>query len=115
MGNLADKRNSWTRHHAEVFLSNPIARERLIRYAQSHVDDGLTSKLYTALGSQQPRYDGIAQFWVDQEDDLIAVFTSHYYRTVVAPDEMKFIKESSFELYAGDFQVKWDKEISAKP
>lgn len=110
----ADKIISWTKHHTEVFLSNTIAKERLVRYAQSHVDDDLTSKLHDALGGQSPRYDGIAQFWVQKEEDLIAVFTSDYYRTIVAPHEAKFIKESNFELYAGDFQVKWDKDLSTK-
>ncbi|KAF3037188.1 hypothetical protein E8E12_001995 [Didymella heteroderae] len=69
---------------------------------------------YGPLAGQQPRYDGIAQFWVEKEDDLIAVFSSDYYRTIVATDEMKFIKESCFELYVGEFQVKWDKEHLTK-
>lgn len=91
---------SWTGDHAEVFLSNLIAKERLIRHAQSHVENALTSKFHGVLGGQQPRYDGIAQFWVENEGDLIAVFTSDYYRTVV---------------YVGDCQVKWDKESSEIP
>lgn len=40
---------------------------------------------------------------------------SEYYHTVVAPDEMKFIKENTFELYAGLVQVKWEKDVFAKP
>jgi hypothetical protein len=46
---------------------------------------------------------------------LTSVFASDFYRTVGAPNEINFSKESNFELHVGEVQVKWDKAISAKP
>ncbi|KAH7074270.1 EthD domain-containing protein [Paraphoma chrysanthemicola] len=100
----------WSEHHSKTFLGNPAAKKHLLRYSQIHLDTSLTSALQKEEGTQAARYDGIAQFWAETKEDLLAVFASEYYREVVVEDEKKFMKVPTYELYVGEVQDCWIKD-----
>ncbi|KAF2029835.1 hypothetical protein EK21DRAFT_66938 [Setomelanomma holmii] len=99
----------WSEKHSQTFLSNPKAKKHLLRYSQVHLDTSFNSALQKGTASQPARYDGVAQFWAETKEDLMAVFESDYYKDVVVKDEGRFIKEKAFEMYVGDVQDCWVK------
>jgi uncharacterized protein (TIGR02118 family) len=70
-------------HHAPLFTSIPEAQRYVRRYTVSHP--------VPAPGYPDPAYDGLTEIWFENWADHDAFFASDNYRTLVHPDEAKFI------------------------
>ncbi|WP_116203397.1 EthD domain-containing protein [Amycolatopsis circi] len=73
--------------HAPLFTSIPEAHRHVRKYTVSHP---VPASAYPA-----PAYDGITEIWFDDWAGHDAFFASENYRTLVNPDEAKFIDLAS--------------------
>ncbi|MCP2165323.1 EthD domain-containing protein [Goodfellowiella coeruleoviolacea] len=74
-------------HHAPLFTSIPEARQYVRKYTVSHP--------VPAPGYPSPDYDGLTEIWFESWADHDAFFASDNYRTLVNPDEARFIDMTS--------------------
>ncbi|MGW2134341.1 EthD domain-containing protein [Streptomyces coelicoflavus] len=73
--------------HAPLFTSIPEAERYVRKYTVSHP---------VPAGNYPPRaYDGLTEIWFEDWEDHDAFFTSENYRTLVNPDEARFIDMDS--------------------
>lgn len=70
-------------HHAPLFTSVPEARQYVRKYTVSHP--------VPAEGYPGPAYDGLTEIWFENWAAHDAFFASENYRTLVHPDEGRFI------------------------
>ena len=74
----------WQEMHAPLVLGTAEMVKPLRRYVQSHcLEDG-------AAGLPPMRYDGLAELWFDNIEDLRACFGQQYLE-IVHPDEPRFV------------------------
>ena len=74
----------WTGDHARLALGGPHTKERLLRLEDMPAPSPATSRL--AAGP----YDGVGAITFASLDALAAEFGSEYYRSTLAPDELRF-------------------------
>ncbi|MFG2177405.1 EthD domain-containing protein [Streptomyces abikoensis] len=73
--------------HAPLFTSIPEAERYERKYTVSHP---------VPAGNYPPRaYDGLTETWFESWEDHDAFFASENYRTLVNPDEARFINMKS--------------------
>ncbi len=85
---VADFRHYWKDVHYPLVRDLPEIKRYVLRYVQSHALDWQP----TAPGAPTPQpYDGVAELWFDNAEDLAAAFSSPVYAQVVNPDELKFL------------------------
>lgn len=90
-------------------MANPVAQKNLIRYSQHHIDAKQSTALAQKQGSEgDVGCDGMAHFWAESLDKLMEVFESEYYKTVVVPDEAKFLDREKITMLIGEDDDKWD-------
>lgn len=88
-------------------MGNPVARTNLVKYSQQHISLEATKQL-AEMGFKTPSADGIAHFYAESLEKLLAVFDHEYYKNVVVPDEHNFIKASGRpETIVGVDDDKW--------
>ncbi|MGY2492890.1 EthD domain-containing protein [Cupriavidus sp. CP313] len=75
-----DMLHYWRSKHGPLAASVP----RLRRYVQS-------AMLQTAYMPGEPRFDGVAQIWLEDDAALQAVVSSKLFRESVKPDEANFV------------------------
>lgn len=73
--------------HAPLLLNDRFVRSAVRRYEQAH-NLGLS---IPGLDIPACPFDGIAELWFDQKEDLVTFYTGIHYLEVIAPDEEKFI------------------------
>ena len=82
----------WRDIHAPLVLGSAEMIKPLRRYVQSHsLEDG-------AGGLPPMRYDGMAELWFDNVDDLKACF-GRQYMEAVHPDEPRFVDPSAQQRF----------------
>jgi uncharacterized protein (TIGR02118 family) len=92
---LAEFSQHWKEIHGPLFKSQPEVQRYVRRYVQVH-SMGLPPGQSAAV-----LYDGIAEFWFDNIEDVTAVFNSENYREHIAPDEATFMdRENILWIYA---------------
>ncbi|MEU8720680.1 EthD domain-containing protein [Streptomyces antimycoticus] len=73
--------------HAPLFISIPEAERYVRKYTVSHP---------VPAENYPPRaYDGLTEIWFESWEDHDAFFASENYRTLVNPDEARFIDMDS--------------------
>lgn len=84
----------WVNVHGPLIRSMP----NIVSYRQYHTKDGITF-----LGVQ---HDAVAATYFEANSDMFEAFSSPYYRSVVAPDEERFVDKkrglSILTKYDGD-------------
>lgn len=89
-------------------MRNPAAQSNLLRYSQHHFSSSDNDKLANTLGVKSDAgCDGIAHFWAESVEKLLAVFDTDYYRSTVVPDEAKFIDREKTTMVIGVDDDKW--------
>jgi uncharacterized protein (TIGR02118 family) len=77
----------WKDLHGPLVLSVPEVMRHIRKYVQSHtIDAGLSN---TPGGPGQ--YDGIAELWADNLDEVKKVLAEPRYLEVIRPDELRFL------------------------
>jgi uncharacterized protein (TIGR02118 family) len=84
----------WRGVHGPLAASVPHLR----RYVQS-------AALPTSGKEGEPRFDGVAQIWFDDDAGLQAVVRSALFRESVKPDELNFIASDAFTLSVQERRV----------
>lgn len=91
-----------TTRHAPLFLSVPIVKHYVRRYAQQHA-------LPVRLPGLPPmKHDGVTELWFDDMAGLAAVLSDREYLTVVRPDELYLLDFSGCEFVASAENVVLD-------
>jgi uncharacterized protein (TIGR02118 family) len=89
----------WKNVHAPKVLGCPRMMQPLRRYVQSH------SLEEPIPGLKPMRYDGLAELWFDNKEDLLKSFGSQYMERV-NPDEPNFVNlEESTAFIAREFII----------
>ncbi len=77
----------WKDVHGPLVLGVTELMRHFHKYVQSHaIDAGLSN---TPGGSGQ--YDGVAELWADNLDEVKKAFAEPRYHEVIRPDEHKFL------------------------
>ena len=85
----------WKEIHGPLFSSQPEVKQYVRRYIQAHSTGESLNQFPVA------KFDGIAQIWVDQMEDIGKVFGSDNYFKIIAPDEATFIdRENILWIYS---------------
>lgn len=75
----------WRQHHGPLVKSVPEFMRHVRKYVQCHlVGDGVP------LGTAGD-YDGVAELWFDNVEELVAAFREPRYLEIIRPDELKFV------------------------
>jgi uncharacterized protein (TIGR02118 family) len=95
--------------HARTFMADPTIRRLCRGYVLSHpVPSG-------GEGAPEPPFDGVAEVWFDNAEDLRTAFSSDTYMANVRPDEMRFIDlEHSMDLVTEETRV-WPEQTGGAP
>jgi len=81
---FAEFADHWTGAHARLALGGPHTKERLLLLEDMPAPAPTTSRL------ERGRYDGVGAITFASLDALSAEFGSDYYRSTLAPDELRF-------------------------
>jgi EthD domain len=95
--------------HAPLFASTPEARKYLRRYTIDH------PRPTRAPGLRPPDYDAVVRMWFDNRFDLIKMFSSRSYWSLIRPDEKRFFDHKSCEFYISTEQVVLDNGVISLP
>lgn len=94
---LADFRHYWIEVHGPIVKRLPGLR----RYVQCHTVDA-------AYGYAEPRWDGVAQLWLDSPEAYRAMLDSDEFQNESWPDGGKFLDlDLAVSFVAQEHQVKW--------
>lgn len=94
---LADFRQYWLDEHGPIVCKLPGLR----RYVQCHTVDA-------AYRYAEPRWDGVAQLWVDDVEAMQRLFDSKEFKEESWPDAGKFLDLSlAWSFVAREHQVIW--------
>jgi uncharacterized protein (TIGR02118 family) len=74
----------WRENHGPLVKSVPEFIQHVRKYVQCHVVSGAAP-----LGATSD-YDGVAELWFDNVDELNEAFTEPRYLEIIRPDELKF-------------------------
>lgn len=91
----------WNGPHADLVTSVPEFTRHVRRYVQAHLVNDYTgkddsSKLQSQWGKAD--FDGIAELWFDNPDDMVAAFTEPKFLEKIAPDDAKFVDQEATQL-----------------
>lgn len=95
----------WSGEHAQLVLSMPIVKEKLVKYVQYHANPEQMAAL-AASGSNVSQWDGIVEFWVRSFEDLAAVLGDKDFTSLALPDAAKFGDTAAFQSFVGYEEVK---------
>jgi uncharacterized protein (TIGR02118 family) len=84
---VAEFQRYWREKHGPLAATMPGVR----RYVQSHVRAG------AYRGGKQPRYDGVAELWLEDSNAMLRAAGSPEYDAIRA-DELNFLDQSSFQI-----------------
>jgi uncharacterized protein (TIGR02118 family) len=85
----------WKDIHGPLFSSQPEVKQYVKKYTQVH-STGLSLDQFPLAP-----FDGIAEIWFEQMEDINKVFASDNYFKTIAPDEALFIdREKIIWIYA---------------
>ena len=94
---LSEFRRYWKEVHGPIVLRN----QGLRRYVQCH-------PLESSYGHEEPRFDGVAQLWLDDADAAKKMLESTEFKEVSWPDAGKFIDMSSIvSFFCEEQRVIW--------
>ena len=94
---LADFRRYWVEVHGPIVKRLPGLR----RYVQCHTVDA-------AYQYAEPRWDGVAQLWLDSPEAYRAMLDSDEFQNESWPDGGKFLDlDLAVSFVAQEHQVKW--------
>ncbi|OBH28996.1 hypothetical protein A5692_21835 [Mycobacterium sp. E342] len=88
--------------HAPLFMSTPESRKCLRRYTIDH------PRPTRAPGLPATDFDAVVRMWFANRFDLVRMFASRSYWTVIRPDEKRFFEHSACEFYLTTEQVVFD-------
>jgi uncharacterized protein (TIGR02118 family) len=74
----------WRENHGPLVRSVPEFIRHVRKYVQCHIVNGSVP-----LGTSSD-YDGVAELWFENLDELNKAFTEPRYLEVIRPDELKF-------------------------
>ncbi|EHL02568.1 Dimeric alpha+beta barrel [Glarea lozoyensis ATCC 20868] len=97
----------WSNVHPKIFLGVKIVQEKIIKYAQHHVNNEVSEGL-KAAGLPVADYDGCAEIYARSVEELMSVFQDEEYLRVVVPDEMRFLKRDEAKMILGWEDVLFD-------
>jgi uncharacterized protein (TIGR02118 family) len=93
--------------HVKTFMADPTIRRLCRKYVASHPVQSDDEELTEAP------FDGIAEVWFDNPEDLREAFSSDTYMANVRTDELKFIDlENSVNLVTEERHI-WPQQPSA--
>ena len=76
--------------HAALLRGDEFTRSLVKRYEQAHN----TGATIPGIDLPDHHFDGIAELWFDNVDDLVKYYTDDHYFRVIRPDEMRFMDHS---------------------
>ncbi|WP_295718925.1 EthD domain-containing protein [Mucilaginibacter sp.] len=92
---LEEFKTHWKDIHGPLFSSQPEVKRYVRKYIQVHSTGEHLDQFPVAS------FDGIAEIWFDQMEDINKVFGTENYLKTIAPDEAKFIdRENILWIYA---------------
>lgn len=86
---LEQFRAHWKDIHGPLFSSQPAVKQYVKKYVQVHSTGESLDQFPVAP------FDGIAEIWFDQMEDINQVFGTENYFNIIAPDEAEFIDRDS--------------------
>lgn len=99
---LAEFQEYWRNEHGPLVASHR-SRLNVLRYVQVHaLDDPMDTAMAETRGGMEPRYDGVAELWWEDEATLAAALASDGGRRAAAElleDEQRFIALPESPLY----------------
>ena len=75
----------WRNHHGPLVRSVPEFMRHVRKYVQCHLVAA------TSPFGGDPTYDGVAELWFDNPEELTLAFNEPRYLEIIRPDEMKFV------------------------
>ncbi len=75
----------WRENHGPLVRSVPEFIRHVRKYVQCHI---VSNSVPLGAGSD---YDGVAELWFDNLDELNRAFNEPRYLEIIRPDELKFV------------------------
>jgi uncharacterized protein (TIGR02118 family) len=98
-------RRYWSQEHAEL-VKRHAELLRIRRYVQTHAQDTeLDEMLAGSRGSEPRQYDGVAELWWDNIDDLMSVAANvdaQAAQRALLEDERQFIDLANSPIWLGE-------------
>jgi uncharacterized protein (TIGR02118 family) len=79
----------WRNHHGPLVKSVPEFMRHVRKYVQCHLVAGASP-----FGGE-PAYDGVAELWFDNPEELALAFQEPRYLEIIRPDELTFVDISN--------------------
>ncbi|KAK7685058.1 hypothetical protein QCA50_011895 [Cerrena zonata] len=99
----------WDHQHANLFVSQEAVKKNLVKYSQFHLAPQYNEKL-ASLGMVIAPYDGIAEIWVEEFEDILAYFSNKDTMVSMRADHKNFVDQSSPPIVLiGEEHEKWKK------
>lgn len=76
-----------------------------IHVRQTDMNSSLSKGLPMMMG-----YDGIMEAYAEKMEDFVALFESEEYKSLVIPDEERFVDRSQFKMFIGYEEIHWDRD-----
>lgn len=97
---LEEFNKHWKDIHGPLFASQPEVKQYVRKYIQVQSTGSSLDQFPVAS------YDGIAEIWFDQMQDIEKVFGTENYFKTIAPDEAEFIdRDKILWIYATENDV----------
>jgi uncharacterized protein (TIGR02118 family) len=95
---LEQFKDHWKNVHGPLFSSQPEVQQYVKKYIQVHsTGEHLENKDFPKVSY----FDGIAEIWFENMEDIEKVFGSEDFKNNIAPDEEKFIDRDKIQwIYA---------------
>ncbi|HUN99130.1 MAG TPA: EthD domain-containing protein [Bradyrhizobium sp.] len=88
----------WREVHASVVKSVPEFMRHLRKYVQSHT----VSEAVPGFPAEPSQYDGLAELWFDNLEDVGKAFREPRYMEIIRPDEGKFADLAGSTLFVAE-------------
>ena len=79
----------WLNNHGPLVRSVPEFMRHVRKYVQCHLVAATSP-----FGGEAP-YDGVAELWFDNAEDIARAFNEPRYLEIIRPDELKFVDISN--------------------
>ncbi|KAJ6571269.1 hypothetical protein B0H19DRAFT_1064384 [Mycena capillaripes] len=101
----------WREVHGPLFVGLEIAKSRLLKYEQAHVNDGMLQSIVGA-GLQVAEWDGMAILEGESYEKLMEIFKSEEFVKLLKPDVEKYTDVSELRLMPLDIITAIDKHTA---
>jgi len=79
----------WRNQHGPLVRSVPEFMRHVRKYVQCHIVAGVSPF------GEEAAYDGVAELWFDNSEEITRAFNEPRYLEIIRPDELKFVDISN--------------------